>query len=233
MLPYSSIETVYTRDKETNVLNFGEIRCIENTCINTWTISEKIDGTNIRIIVTKGGIEIRGRTDKAQLNQDLVKVILAIFPSHERLLEYFTEYRGQELPDEWSVTFYGEGYGAGIQAGGSYSDTKRFRCFDLLLGESWWTDDDEMRRVCDELSIPTVPCLAVSPNLPKTREELAEIIPFSHVAYEDRGVSYILAEGIVAKPLHVLLNRHKDRVMWKITFREWEKDTRTAAKGAA
>ncbi len=233
MTPYSSIETVYTRDKETNVLNFGEIRCIENTCIKTWTISEKIDGTNIRVIVTKGGIEVRGRTDKAELNHDLIKAILAIFPSHERLLEYFTEYRGQELPEEWSVTFYGEGYGAGIQSGGHYSDTKRFRCFDLLLGESWWTDDDEMRRVCDELGIPTAPWLAVTPNLPKTREELIEIIPFSQVALEDRGVSDVPAEGIVAKPLHVLLNRHKDRVMWKITLREWGKDTRTVAKGAA
>ena len=233
MTPYSSIETVYTRDKETNVLNFGEIRCIENTCINIWTISEKIDGTNIRVIVTKEGMTIKGRTDKADLPKGLEAAILTVFHSHERLLEYFTEYRGQELPDEWSVTFYGEGYGAGIQAGGRYSGTKRFRCFDLLLGESWWTDDDEMRRVCDELSIPTAPWLAVTPNLPKTREELIEIIPFSHVALEDRGVSDVPAEGIVAKPLHVLLNRHKDRVMWKITLRVWEKDTRTTAKGAA
>lgn len=233
MTKYPSIETVYTRDKATNILNFGEMRCIENTCINTWTISEKIDGTNIRVIVTKGGIEIRGRTDNATLNQGLIEAILAIFPSHERLLEYFTAYRGQELPDEWSITLYGEGYGAGIQKGATYSETKRFRCFDLLLGESWWTDDDEMRRVCDELHIPTAPWLAVTPHLPKTREELAAIIPFSHVASEDRGVTDVPAEGIVAKPLHVLLNRHHDRVVWKLTYREFKEGIIPDAKEAA
>ncbi len=226
MKPYPSIETVYVRDQQTKKLHFGDIRMPEVECINMWSMSEKIDGTNIRAIVTRSGIEIKGRTDKADLPKGLPEAVLAALPGHDRLIGYFTQYRGQELPEEWSVTFYGEGYGAGIQKGGVYSETKRFRVFDLLLGESWWTDDGEMRRICDELNIPTAPFLKYADltEMPGTRDDLIQVIPHSIVATEDRGVENVMAEGIVAKPLHVLLDRHGDRVMWKLTFREFGKE---------
>ncbi len=227
MKPYPSIETVYVRDQDTKKLHFGDIRRPEVECVNNWSLSEKIDGTNIRAIVTRSGIEIKGRTDKADLPKGLPEAVLAALPGHDRLIEYFTEYRGQELPEGWSVTFYGEGYGAGIQKGGVYSETKRFRVFDLLLGESWWTDDDEMRRVCAQLGIPTAPLIMrdlPENEIPVYKEMLQFIIPHSIVAEEDRGIDDVMAEGIVAKPLHVLLDRHGDRVMWKLTFREFGKE---------
>src|SRR3712207_1443623 len=111
MTPYPSIETIYVRDRITNLLSFGLVRLPELTCVHDWHFSEKIDGTNIRVIITTVGIEIKGRTDKAELPKGLPEAVLAALPSHARLLEYFTTYRGKDLDETWSVTFYGEGYG--------------------------------------------------------------------------------------------------------------------------
>ena len=234
MKSYHSIETVFVRDKETNLLQFGEIRIPVNNFIPEWTVSEKIDGTNIRVIVTLAGIEIRGRTDNATIHPELIKAIEALF-DHGKLIEYFTAYRGKDLPEQWSVTFYGEGYGAGIQKGGCYSDVKRFRCFDLLLGESWWTSDIEMRRICAVLNIPVAPFLGNFCWIPESRTALLEMFPngMSVVAFEDIGRDDVLPEGVVAKPLVPLFDTHGDRVMWKLTFREFDKQPRNVKKAVA
>lgn len=227
MKSYPSIETVYVRDKETNLLRFGEIRNPELSCVSSWTVSEKIDGTNVRVIYTLGGVEVKGRTDKAQLPPGLYDAVLSKFPPHEFIVRYFTEYRGQELPEAWSVTFYGEGYGAGIQKGGCYRPDKSFRCFDLLLGESWWTDDSEMRRVCLELGVPTVPAVGQAMghtiSFINEPEDILRLFPdgVSVCAREDSGQD-APPEGIVCKPKHVLLDRHGNRIVWKITLREWK-----------
>ena len=224
MKPYASIETVFTRDKETNKLNFGEIRMPEVECVREWTISEKVDGTNIRVIYTLDGIQVKGRTDKADLPSEAEDVVLRSTPLHQKAINYFTAYRERDLPLEWSVTLYGELYGPGINKGGVYSPVKKFRAFDLLLGESWWTDDDEMRRICLDLGVPTMPRLANIEKIPTTKDELLSIIPYSLVAENDNNTQSVVAEGIVGKPSHVLLDRHGHRVMWKLTGREFPKE---------
>lgn len=224
MKPYESIETVFTRDKTTNLLNFGVLRNPAHAIISHWDISEKIDGTNIRVIVTHGGIEVRGRTDKADLKADLVKNTLDLF-DHSEVIGFFTGYHGIKLPEDWSVTFYGEGYGAGIQKGTEYSPLKRFRCFDLKLDGDLWLSDCEMRRICYQLSIPVAPLLWEGiTSIPTSREELLSLVPYSRVAEEDRGAVNVMAEGIVAKPAVVLKDCWNNRVMWKLTFREFKKN---------
>ncbi len=221
MTPYPSIETVFTRDKITNRLNFGELRNSANSMVKEWTVSEKIDGQNIRVIITLGGVEIRGRGDNAQIHPHMIDTAKTLF-DHAKVVAYFTEYRGKTLPDDWSVTFYGEGYGAGIQKGAAYSPVKKFRCFDLMLGADWWVDDDEMRRVCSDLDVPVVPHIGNFSSLEiLTRADLKELIPLSIVSREDSGLEHE-AEGIVVKPRIVLKDRHGDRIVWKITFREFK-----------
>lgn len=227
MKPYHSIETVFVRNKETNVLDFTKIRNETHAFIPRWILTEKIDGTNVRVVVTLSGIEIKGRTDNATLHPELVAEVTGLF-DHGKLLEYFTNYRGKELHPNWSVTFYGEGYGAGIQKGGVYSQTKRFRCFDVLLGESWWTTHDQAFAICMGLNIPFVPDLGESISIPQTRDELLSrfLDGESQVALWDSGKERVLPEGVVAKPPVVLFDAHGDRVMWKLTFREFDKQPR-------
>lgn len=222
MRAYPSIETVFARDAATHKLDFGAIRAPETKCVNGWTVSEKIDGTNVRAIVTLEGITIKGRTDKADLPPGLEDAVRATLPTHAELVAFFTEYRGKELPAEWSVTFYGEGYGAGIQKGGDYSHVKRFRVFDLMLGASW-IDDADMRAICHRLNIPVAPFLGFANHIPKTEADLNAFYTSSgsFVALQDSGRPGVRPEGIVAKPVHVLLDKYGNRVMWKLTYREF------------
>lgn len=232
MKPYASIETVYKR-RDDGKLDVEAIRLPPVPAIRDWTVSEKIDGMNIRVIYTLNGMQIKGRSDNAQIPADLILSISDTMPNYHEAVQYFTEYRGKDLPESWSVTFYGEGYGPGIQKGQRYSDKKRFRCFDLLLGEGLWVDDREMRRVCADLDIPLAPFLGIwswdssqplfSNVLPYSYASLEEILPFSYVALEDRGVRDVEAEGIVAKPLVQLFDTRGERVVWKLCFREFDK----------
>ena len=217
MNPYASIETVFSRNRETNKLNFGHLRNPAHVAIGTWEISEKIDGMNIRAIVTANGVEVRGRSDNANLPGDLVAHVKSLFTPEAVILK-FPEI--SDIPD-WTVTFYGEGYGAGIQKGGGYSATKKFRCFDICLGERDWLSGSAMRFICWELKVPRVPALGLIKWVPRTLEDLTEILPESIVALEDRQATDIPAEGIVAKPSEVLYDSRGNRVMWKLTFREF------------
>ena len=47
-MSYPKIETLFKRDEKFNITD--EIRCPEFDNIKKWLITEKIDGTNIRII---------------------------------------------------------------------------------------------------------------------------------------------------------------------------------------
>ena len=213
---YPSIETVFTRNADTSRLEFGKLRDPSTATISTWHLTEKVDGTNIRIIITHEGITIAGRTDNANIHTDLAANIRAML-NHQQLVEFFN-LNSESAP----VTIYGEGYGAGIHKGSAYNPEKSFRAFDIRFGQGqYWHDFIDVVGICDELGIRTVPSLFPIRDIPTTRAELLEIIPQSVVAVEDTGVMGVQAEGIVAKPSITLLNKFGNRVMWKLTFREF------------
>ena len=110
MKEYHKIQTVFKRDPDTKfkTLIEGEysLPAFGYLANNEWVFTEKVDGTNIRVMLTDK-MAFGGKTDNAQLPAKLV----------ERLYERFTE-EGlrQQFPD--GVCLYGEGYGARIQKGG-------------------------------------------------------------------------------------------------------------------
>jgi hypothetical protein len=135
---YHKIETLYERDPATFKLK--EPLTLKNRiygAIKTWHWTEKVDGTNIRVMWTPGAHEIGGssypesltiggRTDNAQIHADLYK----------RLTELFDVDRIRDTFPDTPVVFYGEGYGAGIQkGGGDYSVPKDFILFDIRVGD--------------------------------------------------------------------------------------------------
>ena len=77
MLKYSKIETLFRRDDETHKVLPGQFRRPEFSLIKTWDVTEKIDGTNIRVSWTPpsgepfsgpyGLVSFGGRTDRAQM----------------------------------------------------------------------------------------------------------------------------------------------------------------------
>ena len=69
MLEYHKIEGLFERDDSTKKLIWGKFRRpeIEYLKDNIWEFSEKIDGTNIRIMWDGHKVTIGGRTDRASI----------------------------------------------------------------------------------------------------------------------------------------------------------------------
>lgn len=228
MESYKSIETLYKRDKATNKLDFNLIRVPEWNYISEWFLTEKIDGTNIRVIVETSGISIKGRTDNAQVAGDLKENILKMFPSHEKVLEYFK--KDQTVDDDWSVTFYGEGYGPGIKGSesmnyrGGPKGEKSFRCFDVLFNNKYWATMDGWLGITTSLHIPITPVLGKLNELPIGRDAAVSLMSRSLnsiVAKEDSNTD-IFSEGIVARPILPLFDRYGNRIIFKLTNREFK-----------
>lgn len=231
MKPYSSIETLYVRSKEDNRLDFTSIRNPVWYIINRWVLTEKIDGTNIRVIVTQAGIQVKGRSDNATLPPGLDGVIRELFP-FDKVIAHFKEGKPNAvLADDWCVTFYGEGYGAGIKGSQptNYRDPKNgkfFRCFDVCYGENHWASPAETIKVCSALSVPQAPTIGVLDAIPTTKDDALAMLDayarLSIVAYNEADTQ-IPAEGIVARPEYPLYDQWGHRVIWKLTRREFNK----------
>ena len=213
MITYPKIQTLLDRDPQTHKVT-SQIRLPEFNLIRTWLLTEKVDGTNIRVIWDGKKVEFRGRTDRAQLYAPLFTKLQNLF-----LLRDF-----EAAFDEPPVTFYGEGYGPGIQkGGGNYSPEVNFRLFDVRVGE-WWLNWPEVEDVAAKFGIRTVPVLGKFTDfLPTCQRELEDILSVSIVA-ENENSTLIKPEGIVARTEPLLLLRNGKRLMWKIKFKDFEKE---------
>lgn len=149
-MEYNKIETAFDRDDKFKV-NTSLLRNPVFGIIKTWQVTEKIDGTNIRIIFSKEGtLRIGGRTDNAQIPTKLLDVLNSMF-NIDKMKEVFW------LQEPVDVILYGEGYGAPIQKGGIYRTSPSFRLFDVLVGNKWWLTWDNACDVANNLNIKTVP----------------------------------------------------------------------------
>ena len=77
MKQYHKIQSVFKRDPANNHKTFlmGEwsTPALEYLADCQWEWTEKVDGTNIRVILNDSGVvEFRGKTDRAQLRRLLV-----------------------------------------------------------------------------------------------------------------------------------------------------------------
>ena len=150
MKQYHKIQTVFKRDPETRHKNllFGEYSRPEFQYLDSavWEFTEKVDGTNIRIMLRDGELSFGGKTDRAQLPSPLVKFL-------ERHFLPQVDFFKSNLEE---VCLYGEGYGAGIQKGGNYRPDQSFVLFDVKVEELWLRRED-VNDIADELKIESVP----------------------------------------------------------------------------
>ena len=111
MKEYHKIQTVYKRDPDNKfkTLLDGQFSMPEFEYLkdNEWVFTEKIDGTNIRVMFDDGKVTFGGKTDNAQIPAFLYQKLQELFPV-DRLRCVFED----------SCCLYGEGYGARIQKGG-------------------------------------------------------------------------------------------------------------------
>jgi len=220
-MEYHKIETMFERDKDFKV-NVNKLRNKVYGTIKTWRASEKLDGTNIRITLTKEGkMKVGGRTDNAQIPTGLIEFIYENV-SVEKLKEIFWKFSKDNKDKEEEpvdVVLYGEGIGAGIQkSGGDYSQEKIFVMFDILIDGKWWLDYDAVMEIAGKLGIEHAPDLGEM-----TLEEIINKVKFGMFSAfaKDNDVERE-AEGIVARPLEALFDKRMKRVIIKIKTEDFK-----------
>ena len=85
MNEYHKIKNIYERDHNTKKLIEGKFtdETIEFLKDNIWQFTEKVDGTNIRIIWDGHKVSFAGRTDKAQMPAELSNLLFEWFGGEE------------------------------------------------------------------------------------------------------------------------------------------------------
>ncbi len=209
MKPYHKIQTVFNRDPQTNhrTLLEGEYSLPEFDYLrnNMWVFTEKVDGTNIRVIIyPHGTTEFRGKTDNAQLPPQLMKRLGELFPPNlqDRLAEQFPV----------GACLYGEGYGAGIQkGGGKYRTTQDFVLFDVFV-DGWWLERKNVASIATQLALDVVPVF---------REGiLADLVGSVQCGITSAWGDFP-AEGLVARPKVELFRRNGERIITKLKAKDF------------
>jgi hypothetical protein len=215
MILYPKINTVWKRDERGRIVE-GDLSLQEFSLIKEWDITEKVDGTNIRVGWNGVSVAFGGRTDRAEIPKPLLA----------RLEEIFTPERMRYCfpldPAECAypiITLFGEGYGNKIQGVGSkyLPNTVNFILFDVCVNHLW-LERENVEDIASKLGIKTVPFWGKM-----TIDEAVEFIkskPFSTVA---TCAPAMVAEGIVARCSPTLLTRRGEPLMWKLKVADYEK----------
>lgn len=165
-----------------------------------WAFTEKIDGTNIRVIWDGHKVKFGGRTDNASLPAPLVNHLTELFGG-EANEQVFEQHFG-----DTPVTIYGEGYGAKIQSGGKYSPDQTFAVFDVMV-KNMWLLPENVAGVANLFGAQIVPTIfegTLSGAIALVENGLK-----SH--YGD-----FYAEGLVGRPSVQLFDRMGQRVLVKL-----------------
>lgn len=204
MTEYHKIETLFERDMEgTKKLIEGKFRneCVEFLKDNKWIFTEKVDGTNVRVIWDGHKVTFGGRTDNAQMPMPLMERLKKLFEGNTNE-ELFEQKFGEN-----QVVFYGEGYGGKIQSGSLYKETQDFILFDVRVGETWLRRED-VENIAQTFKLDVVPVI-----LTGTIQEAVDYVktkPLSHIGNGKES------EGLVGVPSARLTDFRGNRVIVKI-----------------
>ena len=211
MNTYQKINTIFKRDMANKGKliegQFSELE-IEYIKDNEWVFTEKVDGTNIRIMWDGNEVKYGGKTDNAQLQMDLVENLHKMFDSK---IELFKETFIPPKEQEVAVCFYGEGYGAGIQKGGCYRQEKSFVLFDIKIGHLW-LNRENVEDIAEKFGIDIVPIIGSG--------TIKDMVDMVKKGFNSQWGDF-LAEGIVAKPKIELFTRRGDRLIAKIKHKDF------------
>ena len=211
MKEYHKIQSMFKRDMENHgQMIMGEWTLPEFEFLkdNRWVFTEKVDGTNIRVMFDGSEVSFNGKTDNAQLSMDLIKKLQEMF---EPKLDSFKETFPPKEGEETQACFYGEGYGAGIQKGGCYREDKSFVLFDILIGNLWLQRED-VEEIAKKFEIDIVPIIGEG--------TLQEGIDLVKKGFTSKWGNFI-AEGIVTRPKVEMRTRRGDRMITKIKHRDF------------
>lgn len=206
MKEYHKIQTVYLRDMQNNSKRllegqwskpeFNLLKDIE------WVCTEKIDGTNIRILWNGFVVKFKGKTDNAEIPKHLLSYLKETFTEEKMQKEFGVE--------DKQICLYGEGYGYKIQKGGNYLGNEvSFILFDIKIG-NWWLRRENIIEIANNLDINVVPVIGIM-----TLQEAIEYVRKGFKSTIAQNKDYD-AEGLICKPKEELFSRNGERIITKI-----------------
>lgn len=208
---YTKIETLYNRSLEGNKKLISGDYCNQTVKLLkdvTWIGTEKIDGTNIRVIWDGYSISFAGRADKTIIPSFLNDKLTEMFCNPE------TEQVFEQLFGENEFILFGEGYGNRIgKAGHLYRPDNSFILFDVYAVKSdIWLQRDAIEDIARALGIDAVPIVFEG--------TLDEAVAYVKTRPQST-IGTAPMEGIVCKPIVDVLTRNKERVIVKVKARDF------------
>lgn len=206
---YHKIETIFNRDeKGSKKLIEGSWRndTVQFLANNVWQFTEKIDGTNIRVMWDGHTITFGGRTERASIPAHLMNKLIEMFGGDE------TEQLFEQMFGEKEVIFFGEGYGPKIQAVGSqYRDDVSFILFDIMVGDMFLKRDD-VESIAKTFGIDVVPVIFNG-----TLEDAVAYVKTKPMS----TIGTAPMEGLVGRPEVEVRDRCGDRIIVKIKVKDF------------
>lgn len=245
---YGKTYNMFERRKDSNKVNLGIWNCGDFQQVGYWLVTEKIDGTNVRVILTfADGVyvaDVRGRSDNANLPKGFVQEAFGVENAYdltENLYEALCqltwagetsqeELDAKLIEDPITMVVYGEGYGPGIQKGGKYATKKSFRAFDVVTwknGKALWRTWEDVTQVAEFLGVNTVPVFSSQATTRDIVENVGgEVNDFLSIVAElenpdfEEDVDRFGAEGIIARTDPYLYDYRGKRVMFKLKAKD-------------
>ena len=212
MTHYHKIETIYNRDTTgTKKLIPGSWRdeTVKYLAGLHWQFTEKIDGTNIRVMWDGHNVSVGGRTERASIPAHLMNKLLEMFGGEE------TEQLFEQMFGEREVILFGEGYGNKIQGVGSqYRNDVSFILFDVMINGNY-----QSRSTVEEVATAFA-CDIVPIVLEGTLQDAVDFVkshPKSTIGTADM-------EGVVGRPVVELQDRCGNRIIVKIKYRDFKEE---------
>ena len=244
---YQKINTIFMRDAKNVIMPYEPFTEPEFEYLRglKWRGEEKVDGTNMRIEVTKCSIfspgnenmvgvgfevTIKGKTDNAQIPKNLLKHMEEKYPKEKVLtalgLKEFIPVEEWETEHNWLeydqipniYTIYGEGYGEGIQSGGWYiKGGNEFIVFDVKVNDIY-LKTDARDEIATKLGAPIVPLMGYF-----TLDEAIDFVRKGFRSQVAQNPEAKMAEGLVLRTDLGLRNRMGKRLIVKVKYEDFQK----------
>lgn len=245
---YQKINTIFMRDAKNVIMPYEPFVEPEFEYLRSlkWRGEEKIDGTNMRIEVTKNKIwddpsegsrvegvsftvRIVGKTDNAQIPPKLLAHMKEKYTDEKVLaslgLKKFIPVEEWESEHNWLeyeqipniYTIYGEGYGIGIQKGGNYiKNGNEFIVFDVKVNDIY-LKTEARDEIATKLGAPIVPFIGYF-----TLDEAIDYVRKGFKSTIAENKDY-MAEGLVLRTDLGLRNRMGKRLIVKVKYEDFVK----------
>lgn len=208
---YHKIQTVYKRDERGKIIE-GDYSLPEFEILKDipWVFTEKVDGTNIRILWDGQSVNYGAKTEESQMPVFLLYKLQELFDGTANKQKFLKQFGGfnNGLTE---VVLFGEGYGAKIQKGGENYGECSFVLFDVMVGD-YYLQREDVEDVAKNLGIKVVPIIGEG--------TLDEAMAFVRAGFNSQWGEF-RAEGIVARPKVELFTRKKERIITKIKHKDF------------